>query len=181
MKALRSDLTFSYLSECFHLDADRGVLIWKVRPVEHFASRRAMTFFNNHRAGTVAGTVKTDEGRARAVVQLNRQCVFVHRVIYALHHSIDIDDVPDVIDHEDRDTLKNRPGNLREATPTQNNFNRILPLGRSGVRGVTYQPKFKTWRARVKKGGREINLGSFPTKEEAGAAWKAAAETIHGC
>lgn len=76
----------------------------------------------------------------------------------------------DQIDHINRDTSDDRWVNLREATQSQNNFNRG-----SGIRGV-YRCGSK-WRAQV---GPNNDLGIFPTFEEAIAARDIAAARLGG-
>jgi hypothetical protein len=87
-------------------------------------------------------------------------------------------------DHENRNTLDNRRGNLRIATTGQNAANRITrDSNRSGFKGV-YRPKGrkgnKPWMARAGVNGREVFLGYYATPEEAHAAYCAAAAEIHG-
>ncbi|PGF00885.1 HNH endonuclease [Bacillus toyonensis] len=69
------------------------------------------------------------------------------------------------IDHLDRDPLNCRMSNLREVTPTQNQYNKI-------VKG--YYRDGRKWRARISIDGLEVNLGSFDTEIEASTAYKQA-------
>lgn len=50
----------------------------------------------------------------------------------------------------------------------------------SGYKGVVWFPKTKKWRARIGLNGERISLGLFSTREEAHAAYRAAAERLHG-
>lgn len=79
------------------------------------------------------------------------------------------------IDHVNRDTSDNRFSNLREATRSENGFNRaLLPNNTSGVSGVVFSRADQRWLARIGVGGRKINLGSYRDKAAAIAARKAA-------
>lgn len=77
------------------------------------------------------------------------------------------------IDHIDRDPSNDKWSNLREATSSQNKYNR--DLGYEGPRGV-YRSGNRWW-ASV---GQSSYLGTFDTLEEAVAARDAAAFQIAG-
>jgi hypothetical protein len=83
------------------------------------------------------------------------------------------------IDHRDTKRTNNRWKNLREATRSQNmsNSNRRSD-NKSGVKGVVaHGPK---WRAQIKARGRYIYLGTYDRKDDAVAAYAAAAQKHHG-
>lgn len=89
------------------------------------------------------------------------------------------------IDHRNLDGNDNRWSNLRLATASQNGMNRRAGRGASGLKGVhfianTEKCGSKPWRARITKDGRHHFLGLFATREEAKAAYDAAAQRIHG-
>lgn len=84
-------------------------------------------------------------------------------------------------DHEDHNTLDNRRSNLRRAAATQNMHNRKKNLNNtSGYKGVVFFPQTKRWRARIGINGERISLGFFSTREDAYAAYCAAALRLHG-
>jgi HNH endonuclease len=71
------------------------------------------------------------------------------------------------IDHKNGDLLDNRVENLRISTPEQNAMNRkICRNNNSGVTGVGLV-KSGRYRARITVNKKEMNLGTFKTKEEA--------------
>jgi hypothetical protein len=85
-----------------------------------------------------------------------------------------------LIDHADRDFLNNIPGNLREATPSQNCMNTlprsVVETGaKKGVRKI-----YGRWRARIQVGRVRSHLGTFDTEDGAFAAYVMAAERLHG-
>lgn len=84
------------------------------------------------------------------------------------------------VDHDNNIRDDNRWLNLREATPTQNRQNQIWP-NQHGAKGIDFHKPTGKWRARIHiaKGKRKY-LGSFDTPEAAHAAYKAAAEKLHG-
>mgnify|MGYP000550119348 CR=1 FL=1 len=87
------------------------------------------------------------------------------------------------IDHEDRDGTNNRFLNLREASRSQNGANRgVHRNNKVGIKGVKLMPGnlSKPYSARIQVNGRGIHLGVFPTAEQAGAAYQAAAKQYYG-
>lgn len=82
------------------------------------------------------------------------------------------------IDHRDRDPSNNRLSNLREATRTENVINRSRTRRNGLPRGV--DPNKKGFMARVRRDGRLYHLGTFPTPEEASAAYEKAATALFG-
>ena len=70
--------------------------------------------------------------------------------------------------------------NLRDATRSDNCANSERALGESGFRGVKWDPRTRTWRARVAYGCQRVWLGPYDTAEEASKAYLAVAETTHG-
>lgn len=168
-------MDIEYLNECFIIDAGRGLLIARERPVRHFISEVAAKSWNSRFAGKVMGYSRGD-GRLKVMIAHRR--VYVHSVIYAIAHGVGIDDFG-IIDHANGDSTDNRVANLREATPSQNCMNtipaRTISTGaKKGVRHVNGK-----WRARIQAGRKRYDLGRFETEAEASAAYVAAAKELH--
>jgi hypothetical protein len=85
-------------------------------------------------------------------------------------------------DHIDRKkTLDNRKSNLRYATPAENAWNTgPRSTNTSGYKGVTWDKRRGKWKAQISVNGRHYNLGHYPSKEDAYAAYCAAAIKYHG-
>jgi hypothetical protein len=81
------------------------------------------------------------------------------------------------IDHINGNPSDNRIANLREATPSQNQANSRAREGR--LKGAYLRPSGK-WRAKIRKDGRNLHLGTFATAEEAHAAYWSAAQRLFG-
>lgn len=78
-----------------------------------------------------------------------------------------------LIDHKDGVRDNNKWNNLREATASQNNYNRAISrLSQTGAKGVN---KGRNGRFRV-----YICLGTYDTKEEAAMVYARAATKLHG-
>ena len=81
-------------------------------------------------------------------------------------------------DHRNGDGLDNRSSNLREATPSQNMWNRRRASGASGFKGVS--KRGRNWRARIKVCDKEVYLGMYAVQEDAARAYDMAARELHG-
>lgn len=154
------------LRRLVRLDRETGALIWLERGSPRFdarfSGRPALADIGNH--GYRYGTI-------------NRHKYLAHRVVFALVHGR----WPDLqVDHIDRNRLNNRPDNLREASPRENQQNKTT--SRSGrARGVVWHKRDKRWMAQCKDAyGRQRYLGLFSTEGEAAAARDAFAAEQHG-
>lgn len=85
------------------------------------------------------------------------------------------------VDHKNpEETLDNRRGNLRIATPSQQCCNRRKSkANQSGYKGVRLHCSGK-WQAQIKYNRVSIHLGTFTSPELAYAAYCDAAKIIHG-
>lgn len=86
---------------------------------------------------------------------------------YVVHNEI-----PDVIDHINGDTLDNRIINLRSVTNQENAFN-------TKAKGYCYHKRVKKWSAKITINYKQIYLGYFDTKEEASIAYSDAKKKYH--
>jgi len=83
------------------------------------------------------------------------------------------------IDHIDGNRDNNAIANLRLASSMQNAANRRRSArNKSGFKGVVARDG--GWRAQIRRNGRFISLGTHPTKEQASAAYIAAAAAHDG-
>lgn len=168
--------SLDYLRECFEYNPQSGCLTWRERPLSHFMGVRQQRRWNKLFAGRPAGWV--DGGYLR--VKINAKEYLAHRVGFALGSGIEL--CPDdIVDHENRNTIDNSFPNLRKATSQQNAWNcrgrqEDLPKGvsrkhqRTG--GVRYMGRIRS--------GREINVGTFTTPEEAAEAVRLERSKLHG-
>jgi len=88
---------------------------------------------------------------------------------------------PDVVDHINRIKTDNRICNLRAATNHQSACNRgLTKLNSSGIKGAFWNKIARRWLAAIQVNKKNIYLGYFDTKFEAGKAYEIAAKKFHG-
>ena len=102
--------------------------------------------------GQVAGS--THKTGYRHITWMNR-IHKAHRLIFMLHYGY----LPKEIDHINADRSDNRIENLREATRSENQYNKATQKNLSGHRGVSWHKKTKKWSIRVVKEGKTISCG----------------------
>lgn len=83
------------------------------------------------------------------------------------------------VDHINGNPLDNSWRNLRAATSSQNKINR-RPSSRDLPKGVYAHKASGLYHAKVQKSGRVFSLGYHKTPELAHAAYRLAAEKVHG-
>jgi len=155
-------ITANRVRELFDYNPTTGLLTWKEKR-------------NGMRSSRVAGT-KMQQGYVR--LRVDGIDYLAHRLIwlYVNGHF-----PSDFIDHINGDVSDNRIANLREATDAQNKRNRAkLANNKSGYKGVYFHKRSGKWRAKIASGGFQQTIGSFPTPQEAHAAYCRAAKLLHG-
>lgn len=100
-----------------------------------------------------------------------------HRLAWVYAHG-DVLGVDDEIDHRNGRKTENRLDNLRPATKPQNMANSRGWKGRALPKGIFMCRE--NFQASIFRLGRKRHLGTFPTAEEAAAAYRAAAAQIDG-
>lgn len=107
------------------------------------------------------------------------ETVLLHRLIMGLTAGS-----PEFVDHINHNGLDNRRDNLRVVTPYENTQNRrpSNSNGRTGYRGVVQRSPLTAknpFEARIRKDGKQIHLGMFPTAIDAARAYDAARRKLH--
>ena len=163
-----------FLNSIFWLDEGTGWLHWKLRPREHFKSDIAWKSHNRHMAGQRLSMIPRNSEYLK--VCLGRRSINQHRIVWKMTHGEDAN----YIDHINGDKADNRSINLRSVTKSENARNAKRSIrNKSGVTGVQCRNNYRgpnKWQARIRYEGELINLGHYPTMEDAVAARMVAQE-----
>ena len=164
------------LRQLMSYDPETGKLFWKERPAEWFKYPAQAEKWNRHYANKEAFTPINSRGYHTGTVK--GKMLLAHRIAWAITHGR----WPDhFLDHINGIRSDNRLCNLREATHAENSRNSDVPMGKSGVRGVRQDKRWrKKWQARITVDGVAKSLGYYDTMEEAIAARQAAVTKYHG-
>lgn len=110
-------------------------------------------------------TIRGDDGK--------QHTIYLHRFIMEAEKGTEVD-------HRDGDGRNCVRANLRVATKSQQAHNqKRKKTNTSGIKGVSFFKSVGRWRADITHENKLIYLGSFLTKEEAGAAYATAAKILH--
>lgn len=159
-------LTAARLRELITYDPEAGAFTWKVM-------RRGPA-----KAGGVAGYARTNRNKAYWIIRVDGPNYAAHRLAWLYVTG----KMPQgQIDHIDGNSLNNRWSNLRCVTNLENSRNRRID-GRntSGFKGAYWRERERKWASNIRVEGKLLWLGYFATKEDAHAAYMAAAEKHFG-
>lgn len=156
-------LTQERLKELLSYDPDIGVFVWV----------KANT--NRVKVGDVAG--HPDKQHGYRLIGIDGRIYHAARLAFLYMTG----EMPDNVDHRNRDRGDDRWENLRAATRSQNQMNRgVQSNSSSGLKGAHWHPQSKKWYARITAHGHTHNLGLHKTPELAHQAYCAAAARLHG-
>lgn len=165
----------SLLIQRLAYDSERGLLIWRERPQNHFPHKKVWKIWNAKHAGKPAGHVGYD---GYITICIDYAAYKAHRLIWLLAYG---EPVPLTLDHIDGNGINNRLENIRAATVSQNSANRkIATNNTTGIKGVYYDKRYDKYFARIKINGKTTYLGSFRTLEEATITRNRAHTNTHG-
>lgn len=151
------------------IEMPHSELIWK--SVSGFSNRYEVSVMGVLRLaeGDLVSSRKDKDGYRIATLWDHKQyhTVKVHRIV--LETFLGIDDEKLQVDHINRIKDDNRLCNLRWVTAKENNENKLyFCRAKSGVKGVRFRENRPTpWQAYINIKGIFMNLGHYPTKEEA--------------
>lgn len=163
-------ITQDFIKDRLDYDPLTGIFVWKVN------SR------GKHKKGSVAGCVWKDKARngenkrmEYILIGLGGKLYKAHRLAWVLTHGY----IPYEVDHRDGNGTNNSIDNLREATHTQNMWNRGKNKNnKSGFKGVTsHQGK---WMSQIRANGDCFKKSGFATPELAYEWYCEKSKELHG-
>lgn len=144
------------------------------RPLEDFPDERTWHWYHTYCLSQPVGFINR-EGYFQ--IKIDQRSYRMHRIAWLLHFG---NWPAGQIDHINGNRADNRIINLRLVDHVGNGKNRKRSVNnKSGVTGVRQRAPGGSWLAQIKANRRTINLGAFPTREEAIRARKDA-ERRHG-
>ena len=156
MKATQEQLR-AELNRIYRYDAETGQFFWKVNR-------------GRARAGQIAGSIRKDGYRDLRVLGKKQ---LAHRMGWLITRN----ELPNELDHIDRDRSNNVIGNLRIASKSVNALNRAARVNKTGFANVSERKG--RFLASIKRDGRRKHLGVFASAQEAAAAYTAASLATH--
>lgn len=157
------ELTPEMIQTIFEYNPDTGVVRWRVGRGKKI------------KAGDIAGS-----SHPKGYLQIKYDGVnyLYHRVAWACHYG----SWPDgLIDHVNLDGTDNRISNLRQASFSENQYNKCAYRNsKTGLKGVTWYEPTQRYRAVIRFNKKQISLGYFRDIEDARAAYENAARLYHG-
>lgn len=156
------ELTQELVKELF--DYRDGFLYWKIRPA------------NGVQIGDRAASLSRRPKGNKYVVIIKRVNFLCSRVIFLWHKGY----LPLMVDHENRITTDDRIENMREASRSQNMYNKTSAKNStSKYLGVYYEKSSGKWVASIRGSGKKIHIGYFISEEKAALAYNREAVRHH--
>lgn len=160
-----NQLSLEVAQKHLRLDRETGRLYW-------------LTSSKGRRAGDEAGSVCNYASGRRCMVHIDGGRHMRSRIVFLMAYGYW---PANFVDHINRDSLDDRPENLREATPQQNGWNRDTNKpNATGFLGVRWKPKGGRFEAQIRHNYKNIYIGTFDTAEEAHAAYIAKRNELRG-
>jgi len=143
-----------------------------------FEYRDGKLFWKNSKRPSFNGKeVGCNDGQGYIKVTVDKKQYSAHRIIYLMHHG----ELPDVIDHADRNVKNNRIENLRPANASQNGMNsRSRQKSISGCRNVTKNKGRNKFSVYIRIKGKSTFIGNFDDLELADLVATEARSKYHG-
>lgn len=168
MEFEREFITPEIMHELLICDYNKGILIWKERPVDFFAHQGSCDRWNFRYAHKPAFASLDTRGYFRGYILENHYAA--HRVIWSMYHN----ELPsDTVDHIDTIKTNNYISNLQILSNADQQKNR--PMSKNNTSGyVGVNKNRNSWTAKITVDRKRIHLGSFEKIEDAIAARKVA-------
>jgi len=162
MKELNTD----QVRELLDYDPETGIFTWRERGPHWFKTENACGTFNTRFVGRPAGSVSLKKnGYPRIIIGVDGSQYRASRLAFLWMG----EELPEQVDHEDRNSLNNAWKNLRRSSHRENTKNKSMYSNNtSGYTGVSWNKTSGKWLAQVSDNGRLKNLGYFNCPHLAG-------------
>jgi hypothetical protein len=162
VQAIKRDLTADRLRELLHYDPATGIFT-RIAPVK------------GCRVGDKAGSL-TKKGYIE--IGIDNKVYYAHRLAWLFMTG---EWPPHYVDHREFQKADNRWETLRNAPPSESQFNRRKQRNNtSGYKGVFYNPRLRKWQVSIGYRRKTIYVGVYETIDAAAEAYKQAALKYHG-
>ena len=156
------NLTTEELHHLFDVDFDDGILLWKRRSADMFATNRSASIWNIRFAGKSALESPHPDGYQHG--SIFGKLYLKHRVLLAMKLGY----WPEYVDHINGNRADNRLCNLRSVTKSENGRNSAKPItNTSGHIGVSWNKRDKRWTAYITLNQKRKALGNFTLLQDA--------------
>lgn len=143
-------------------DYQDGSLFWRIKPAKQIAVRSEAGCKNSH---------------GYKVVRVDGVLYGAHRIVFLMHNGY----LPKYIDHADRNPMNNRIENLREASASENAYNKTAQSNnKSGCKGVRWHKQIKHWCVEIQVNKVKHYLGIYKDLELADLVAQEARSLYHG-
>lgn len=163
------NLTQEILKDILEYNPENGELRWKVRSEKYFPTSQSSRCWNGAWVGKLALNALDKKGyRVGSIFNKDYKS---HRIIWFMIYGY----LPDQIDHINGIKSDNRLSNLREVSNHENHRNMgVQKNTKTGVTGVQWLKREKSYMARICVNNKEIRLGYFKDFADAVKARKIA-------
>jgi hypothetical protein len=143
-------LTQEYLKSILYYDVKTGLFTWLTNKARSI------------KVGDIAGSPHI---RGYTAITINGKLYLAHRLAWLYVYG----NMPNVIDHVDRNTTNNKIENLRDCSNSQNGFNKaIAKNNKSGFKNVCWDKFLNKWKVQLKVNNKHHHIGVFDNLEFAG-------------
>ncbi len=176
---MRYNLSLKELTDTLEYDEGDKTFVFKWKP-RMIGRKGGGTIPNTQFAGKRAGC-KTKQGYTHVTIA---GTIFkVHRLVYMLKESIPFsDDLPDEVDHKNRDVTDNRMSNLRDGSSTESigvNSRNRQNIGKSRYIGVCITDKLRgKFSTTIGINFHEIGLAYYETETYCAEVYKASCKYL---
>jgi hypothetical protein len=161
MSASRPLPAFEELNEYYQYNPNTGIIILK----------KARCRADLSRIGKAVGCLGGPIRRKTWTVKHKGKSYYLSRIAWILMTKKDPGDL--IVEHINRNPQDNRWNNLRLATATENNYNKVSV-------GYTKRKDNNNYRVRITVGGTRITIGEFENEEDAKASLALARQCFYG-